>query len=321
MNRSHEGPYFDELRVGDVFPAPSMSLTEGRAAVHQAILGGRLQLSLDAHVSLAVAGRRLADPAFVVDVAIGQSTGATRRVVANLFYRGLRFHRLPALDDSLHTVTEVVGLRQTATRPAGLTALRITTHDQAGRLVLDFWRCAMLPLRNPELQTGHQDDLGLIGQETAAQDIDGLVDGWDLDAWAPPPGPDVSVGAHWDVTAGDLVSGAPELARLTLNLAHVHHDRFSQPTGRLVYGGHTIGLALAQVTRTMPQLLTVAGWHSCDHTGPVREGDTLVSRIEVQQVRPAPRGLRLVDLRVSVAARADGGDRDALDWRPIVLLR
>ena len=50
--------------------------------------------------------------------------------------------------------------------------------------------------------------------------------------------------------------------------------QFSKPTGRLVYGGHTIGLALAQLTRTMPNILTVADWHSCDHLGSVREGDT-----------------------------------------------
>src|SRR5690606_14354677 len=114
---------------------------------------------------------------------------------------------------------------------------------------------------------------------------------------------------------------APELARLTLNLAHVHHDRFSQPAGRLVYGGHTIGLALAHVTRTLPQLLTVAGWHGCDHTGPVREGDTVVSSIEVIDVTDAGRGLKVAELRVLVKARGEDEDRDVLDWRPIVVLR
>ena len=89
-----------------------------------------------------------------------------------------------------------------------------------------------------------------------------------------PRSPRPKVGQTWAVNAGDVVSSAPELARLTLNVAHVHHHQFSQPTGRLVYGGHTIGLALAQLTRTMPNILTVAGWHSCDHLGSVREGDT-----------------------------------------------
>ncbi len=49
---------------------------------------------------------------------------------------------------------------------------------------------------------------------------------------------------------------------------------------RLVYGGHTIGLALAQATRLLPNLVTVLGWQSCDHTGPVHEGDTLYSELQ-----------------------------------------
>lgn len=53
----------------------------------------------------------------VCDVAIGQSTLATQRVKANLFYRGLRFHRFPAVGDTLYTRTEVVGLRANSPKP------------------------------------------------------------------------------------------------------------------------------------------------------------------------------------------------------------
>ena len=45
----------------------------------------------------------LAHPALVSDVAIGQSTLATQRVKANLFYRGLTFHRFPVIGDTLCT--------------------------------------------------------------------------------------------------------------------------------------------------------------------------------------------------------------------------
>ncbi|MGK5112460.1 MaoC family dehydratase [Geodermatophilus sp. CPCC 205506] len=321
MKHLVEGPWFDDLSVGDVFTAPSMTLTAGRAGVHQSIFGSRLQLSLDEHLARTVSGRAVADPAFVTDVAIGQSTPVTRRVVANLFYRGLAFRRLPAVGDTLRTRTEVVGLKQNASRPTGLAALRITTRDQEDRLVLDFWRCAMLPLSSPDARTGHGDDLSAIGTAPDLGPLLAHLGEWDLARWQPPSGPEVVAGASWELRAGDVVTGAPELARLTLNLAHVHHDRFSQPAGRLVYGGHTIGLALAQVTRTLPQLITVAGWHGCDHTGPVREGDTLVSRIEVTGVADVAPGLRAADLRVLVRARSEEQDRDVLDWRPVVVLR
>ena len=83
---------------------------------------------------------------------------------------------------------------------------------------------------------------------------------------------------------------------------------------RLVYGGHTIGLALAQATRALPNLVTVLGWTSCDHTGPVHEGDTLYSQIQVERATALPGGRGGPGARSLVYA-ADETDRQVLDWR------
>jgi acyl dehydratase len=114
----------------------------------------------------------------------------------------------------------------------------------------------------------------------------------------------------------DVVSSAPELARLTLNIAATHHD--SRAGGRrLVYGGHTIGLALAQATRLLPNLATVLGWQSCDHTGPVHEGDTLYSDVHIESAEPAAHGgvLGLRSLVYAAGHTAGEADRPVLDWR------
>ena len=75
-------------------------------------------------------------PGLVCDVAIGQSTVVTQRVVANLFYRGLMLHRAPVIGDTLSTTTEVVALRQTSNRPGraatGLAALPSHTTKTPG---------------------------------------------------------------------------------------------------------------------------------------------------------------------------------------------
>src|SRR5215211_1185595 len=191
------GPYFDELQVGQVFDsAPSMTLTAGVAAVHQSIIGDRLRLALDAQLAYAVTGANgpLAHPALVCDVAIGQSTLATQRVKANLFYRGLSFHRFPVIGDSLFTRTEVIGLKQNSAKPGraptGLAALRMTTVDQIGRLVLDFYRCAMLPL-SAERETGRNDDMTNVGADLAVP-ADPTV-GWDAGAYR-----EKVPGAHFD---------------------------------------------------------------------------------------------------------------------------
>lgn len=316
------GPFFDDLHVGQVFDsAPSMTLTAGVAAAHQAILGDRLRLPLDAELCHAVTGATapLAHPALVCDIAIGQSTLATQRVKANLFYRGLTFHRFPAIGETLYTRTEVVGLKQNSVKPGrqqtGLAALRMTTIDGLGRLVLDFYRCAMLPLSSDTVQTGHHDDLsGIGGGDPLVADP---TAGWDADAFrARVPGPHFAPELAGRVlhSTADVVSSAPELARLTLNIAATHHD--SRIAGkRLVYGGHTIGLALAQATRLLPNLVTVLGWESCDHTGPVHEDDTLYSELTVEGAEPLPGGRGgIVRLRSAVYA-AGGEDRQVLDWK------
>lgn len=323
------GPYFDDLEVGQVFDcAPTMTLTTGAAALHQAILGDRLRLALDATLAAAVTGSSapLAHPALVTDIAIGQSTLATQRVKANLFYRGLAFHRFVEMGDTLGTRTEIVGMKQNALRegrePTGLVALRVTTTDQLGRLVLDFHRCAMLPLAPGTTATGHRDDLTSIGTGGPAADP---TRDWDAVAFrSRVPGPHFAPelqGSRYRST-GDVVSSAPELARLSLNIAATHHD-YRSGKERLVYGGHTIGIALAQVTRLLPNLATVLNWVSCDHTGPVREGDTLYSDLEVERASTLPDGRGgILHLRSLVYAVGIGGegDRQVLDWRFAALM-
>lgn len=310
-------PYFDDLHVGQVFDAaPAMTLTAGAAALHQAILGDRLRLPLDTRLSYVVTGATtaLAHPGLVCDIAIGQSTLATRRVKANLFYRGLAFFHFPVIGDTLFTRTEVVGLKQNSARPGreptGLAALRVTTIDQADRLVLDFYRCAMLPLSPGADDTGHRDDLSAVGSGLAAPPD--ITAHWDADEFRRRvPGPHFDPGLAGAVltSTGDVVSSAPELARLTLNIAATHHD--SRVAGqRLVYGGHTIGLALAQACRLLPNLVTVLGWQSCDHTGPVHEGDTLYSELHVESAAD-----NVLSLRSLVYAAGDESDRQVLDWR------
>jgi acyl dehydratase len=333
-----EGPYFDELAVGQEFGrAPGLTLTPGLAAAHQAITGDRLALVLDHELGHQVTGGGpLASPGLVWDVAIGQSTLVTQHVKANLFYRGLAFRRTPRLGDTLRTSTRVVALRQNRPQegraPTGLAVLRITTVDQQRRPVLDFWRCAMLPLRDQTRQTGHADELESVGHPADPAGLKALVGGWRLDRFARHAGgprfSELRPGQSWLVAGGDVVSSATELARLTLNVAAVHHDAAAAGGQRLVYGGHAIGLALAQAARSLPSIVTVAAWHGCDHLGPVHEGDTLRSTVSVEQVDEVPGG-GLVHLRSLVRAEgpsAEPGEangvkpRDVLDWRYVAVV-
>src|SRR4051794_34255829 len=185
------GPYFEDFEVGQVFEdAPGLTLTFGHAALHQALVGDRLRLALDADLSRAITGNAnaLLHPNLVTDVAIGQSTGPTQRVRGNLFYRGLVLLRPVFRGDTLRTRTEVVALKQNRPKDdgpgTGLVVLRITTNNQGDEPVLDFWRCAMIPMRDPQAQTGHADHFEGISQELDMARVEAAVpDDWRFDVF------------------------------------------------------------------------------------------------------------------------------------------
>jgi acyl dehydratase len=320
------GPYWEQLSVGDVYVEfPALTLTEGHAALHQSIVGDRLRLALDATLSERVAGRRLLHPMLVCDVSIGQSTLPTQRVIGNLFYRRLMLRRLPAIGDTLRTTTEIVALKRNTVKegrtPTGLAVLHIVTSDQDDRAILDYWRCAMLPIADLDSSEPHADDLAQFPADLPPDALSGALDGLDLEAYhSAVPGAhfaELSVPTTWMLDGGDSVTGAPELARLSLNIAKAHTDPGSHHSGRrLVYGGHTIGIAAAQITKALPNLVTIIGWHHCNHLAPVFEGDVLRSTITLEDSDALPAGGGLVTLQCNVdAQRADGSTDTVLDWR------
>jgi citrate lyase beta subunit/acyl dehydratase len=312
-------PYFEDLETGAAFHAPAVTITEGHASLHQAIVGDRLRLSLDMDLCEAVTGARglLAHPMLVCDMAIGQSTAASARVLGHLFYRGLGARPVP-LGTTLRTTTTVVA-RRAASGARGIVALRVSTVDARGTPVLDFWRALLLPVREAA-DDGTGDDLSQIGEPV---DVIGLIPtAWDLaplrETRLGPLFADLRRGDDYLIEAAETVTAAPELARMSLNLAHAHTDAGASNHGeRLVYGGHVIGIAAAHVTRALPDLATILAWESCEHLGPTFEGDRLRSRVRITGLEPPG----LVHLEVRTSATSNGEPpRDVLEWALVGLM-
>jgi len=330
-SRSLDGPaFYEDLAVGEVFRAPGLTLTDGLAALHQAIVGDRLRLSLDAVLCEEVTGApsALAHPMLVCDVAIGQSTGPSGRVLGNLFYRGLAA-RPVYLGATLRTTTTVVARRRTSSaggQARGMVLLHVTAAAADGQVVLDYYRCPLLPARveDPE-EAG--DDIQAAADRAAQRDVHELIPAdWRLDGLRRERlgllFDDLQPGRVWSLEAGETVSCAPELARLSLNLAMTHTDPTVGVHGqRLVYGGHVIGIAASHLTKVLPDLATVLAWRSCDHLGPTFEGDVLRSEITVEELEPlADGGLLHARILVSAQGEVDDDPRPVLDWRLSALM-
>lgn len=326
-----DAPWFEDFSVGDdLSEVPSVTITDGYAAMHQAVFADRMRLPVDGPLSKAVTGHdgMLVNPSLVCNIAIGQSTIPTQRVLGNLFYRGLRFHRPVYIGDTLTTSTKVVALRQNAIKQgraaSGMVGLEMHVVNQDGDTVLLFWRCPMVPCKDEQAETGHADDLSIMPEVISEQDLLASVPAWDL-SHLPVCDERFRPGAMIEIEARDTVTSAPEIVRLTLNMAMTHTDAGrSVYKKRLVYGGHTISIAASQLARVLPSLATILCWYRCDHLAPVFEEDILSTVVNVLEVTPVENGQIL---KLAIAVFADRG-QDApkpetgvkvLDWQLAVL--
>ncbi len=320
-----DGPYYEELHVGQVMPRqPSVVIDEGMVALYQSMVGERLAMTLDPGVCAAVTGEpgRLASPALVMHLSLGHSTTLTRRVIANLFFRDVRLLRPVFVGQSIATTVTVVALADSRARPGRphrgkVLAEIVTTAD--GEPAVSYQRAPLLPQRGDE-QPGHADDLGrdspldlgtyakLVPPDwnfatlgaTTNQDFTtpAATAATDQDFTTPAAATSqdfttLGAGTDWEpgVTlvdpARDVIDNALGLVRLTNNLAMVHRDADESPyPQRLVYGGHVVGLAQASLSRLLPGMATVVGWHTCNHLGPAFEGDQVSFQHTLLERRP-----------------------------------
>lgn len=319
-----DGPYYEEMTPGLVFPSPpAVTLDSGIAAAYQSIAGEAFPLILDQQLCSDVTGSpsRLASPGLLLHLSIGASTVATKNVIANLFYRNVRILRQVFLGETIETVTKVVSMSDSAPRkgrePRGKVLLNITTTAD-GQPVLDYQRCPLIRLRNETLP-GFNDDLGQNPDLEIETYIDDSILDWNLQHL---DSPEIEIGVTVEDPLRDIVTQPSSLVRLTHNLAAVHRDAEASPYSKpLVYGGHTVALAQASLSRMFQGVASIVGWHTCDHVGPVFEDDLLSFEHKPMEEIAAQNG-RLVAVQVKAFAhRKDTEPIEVLDWIPVLFMR
>ena len=172
----------------------------------------------------------------------------------------------------------------------------------------------MLLVRDPALVTGHADDLGKVDPTINLEAWESRIPaGWDPSPLVGIADQDWAISGRRTDRLRDTVTDSLLLVRLIQNQAPAHRDPAEGQSGqRLVYGGHTIGLAQASLVRMMPGTATVVGWQSCDHLAPVYEEDILTFHHTLLDERRTGNG-RLRAVRVEVDADRDGEPTSVLD--------
>ncbi|MCP3993020.1 MAG: hypothetical protein GY724_28415 [Actinomycetia bacterium] len=316
----NDGPYYDEFQKGMAIPTlPPVTVTEADNVAYRMITGDQHLPSADRSCYAAVSGTQtgMIYPSLAMQYSIGQTTNATRRAIANLYYRSVRILRAVEVGETLTTTATVLGLADS--RPKGdlhrgKVWLGIETSGDNGPVVR-YERCALVASRGGS--PGHGDEIPGPSDPVPLTDVAELVPSWDLASlprteWAPRAEAVDAMRDHVDL--------APALARMTFNQAFVHRDgTASIYSKRLVYGGHVQGLAQASLSRVLPGIAAVVAWDGCDHVGPAFEGDLLAFRHRMTEELPLDNG-RLLRFEVRGATVDEEGivGDDILVWTPIV---
>ena len=319
MVQPHEfGPMFEDFEVGGTIPPlPSVTLTEADNTWYRAVTGDQHLPTADRGVYNTVSGSsgRLANPGLVMHFSIGQTTNATRRAIANLYYRSVRILRPVEIGETLSTVATVLGLKESAPKDGqhrGKVWLGITTSSESGPAI-EYERCALVPARLGG--TGHNDEIPGPSEPTELSNLVTACPTWDVSSL---PATDWPVGETRIDPLRDHVDLAAPFARSTFNQAAVHRDQTIGPGGRrLVYGGHVQALAQASLSRILPGLAHVVAWDGCDHVGPAFEGDLLEFSHTLTEETACPAG-RMLRLEIE-GTTVGGGSGRVLRWTPVVL--
>lgn len=143
------GRYFDEWAIGDrIDHQPHRTVTETDNLLISTLTHNPQPLHLDAEYAGATEfGQIVVNGTFTFSLLVGLSVGDTTlgTLVANLGYDRVRMPKPVFVGDTLRASTEVIGLRDSKSRPdAGIVTYAHRMHNQRDKLVCEMERTALL---------------------------------------------------------------------------------------------------------------------------------------------------------------------------------
>lgn len=143
------GKWFDELEVGQTFDHPiRRTITETDNVLFTTMTHNPAQLHLDEEYCKAETefGTRIVNSCYTLSLMVGVSVGDTTlgTAVANLGWDEVRFPKPLFHGDTVRVETEVVGLRESKSRPdQGIVTFEHRAYNQHGDLVASCKRSGL----------------------------------------------------------------------------------------------------------------------------------------------------------------------------------
>jgi itaconyl-CoA hydratase len=149
--RESFGRYYEDFTVGDVYEhRPGRTLTETDNTWFTLLTMNTHPLHFDAeYAKHSEFGRCIVASPLTLAIIVGMSvTDVSQKAIANLGWKEIRMTAPVFAGDTLYAETEVLGKRESASRPtAGLVTVRTLGRNQQGTVVCDFERTILVAKR------------------------------------------------------------------------------------------------------------------------------------------------------------------------------
>jgi 2-methylfumaryl-CoA hydratase len=337
--KTNSGNFFEDFHVGRILcHATPRTVTEGDMALYCGLYGSRFALSSSNTFARAIGYPSApVDDLLVFHIVFGKTVpDVSFNAIANLGYADCRFARPVFPGDTLTATSEIIGLRENATRESGVVYVRSKGRNQAGEIVLEYVRWVMVRKRDPAAPVPapvvpeliERVDPALLGAGVPTAEP-GQYD-FTL-AGSPHRWGDYHVGEQIDHADGMTLEEAEHqiATRLYQNTAKVHFNEHEQAQGRfkrrLVYGGVVISLARALSFNGLSNAFHIAAINGGRHVAPCFAGDTIYAWSEVLEVaeigqRPDIGALRLRLVAIKNRRGSDFALKSGAEYVPGVVL-
>jgi 2-methylfumaryl-CoA hydratase len=294
------GNYFEDFRVGQVIRhATPRTVTAGDVALYCALYGSRFAVQSSDVFARAIGYKHApVDDLLVFNIVFGKTVpDISLNAVANLGYAAGRMLAPVYPGDTLHAISEVVGLRENSDRKAGVIYVRSTGLKDDGTEVVDYVRWVMVRKRS-EANAAPEPHVPKLPSFLQADALGDAVPALNVKAYdntlagSSHRFSDFEVGARIDHVDGVTVEEAEhQLAtRLYQNPARVHFNQWSEAKGRygrrLIYGGHVISLARSLSFNGLANAFHFAAINSGRHVGPLFAGETVFAWTQILDRQP-----------------------------------
>ena len=156
--RESFGRYYEEFAVGDVYEhRPGRTIGEADNSWFTLLTMNTHPVHFDAaYAAKSEFGRLLVNSCLTLSIVAGMSVSDTsQKAIANLGWTDIRLPAPVFVGDTLYAESEVLGKRESKSRPTqGIVTIRTTGKKQDGTVVMTYERSFLVPKRGHAVDDG-----------------------------------------------------------------------------------------------------------------------------------------------------------------------